>query len=140
MRILAFLGGAAGNAADPRQVSAANPLPVTATIAPPAPGVATKATFVRGLKAPAAIGAPEAIAAAGTYVSSVKIYGLRDARVQNVDSVYVDATAANDAQLIELTPGAFIEFVAPAGKVIDLGDLYVDAKTFTDGVFFIGQL
>ncbi len=130
-------------------ITAANPLPIAGTITPPTPGTGTKATFVRGTKAPAATGTPEPIAAAGTYVSSVTIIAQRAARVANTSSVWIDATATNDAQLIELTPGAAASpgingsaysFNAPPGKVIDLGDLYVDAVTLGDGVTFLGLL
>lgn len=122
---------------NPVAVSTADPLPVQVL----APAVATnKATIVRGLKAPAAIGTPEALAAAGTFVQTVTIWALRAARVANTGSVFVDTTSANDAQLIELTPAAYVTFTAPPGKVIDLADIFVDAATLTDGVLYVGML
>lgn len=106
---------------------------------------ANKATFIRGFKAPASIGTPEALAAAGTYVQKVTIFAIRASRTTNAASVWVDALATNNAQSIELLPGsagnpmgAFVSFEAPPGKVIDLGDIYVDAATLTDGVFYLG--
>ncbi len=134
---------------NPVPVSAAAPLPVSSSVAPPTPGTGTKATFVRGAKIPAATGTPERIAAVGTYVNSVTIVAQRAARVTNTSSVWIDAIATNDLQLIELTPGASASpgingsaysFNAPPGKVIDLGDIYVDAVTLGDGVTFLGLL
>lgn len=122
----------------------ANPLPVN-FISPAT--AANKATFVRGFKAPASIGTPEALAAAGTYVQKVTIFAIRASRTTNTSSVWVDAIATNNAQSIELLPGsagnpmgAFVSFEAPPGKVIDVADIYVDAATVTDGVFFLGML
>lgn len=117
------------------------PLGLTAATA------ANKATFVRGFKAPASIGAPEALAASGTYVQKVTIFAIRASRTTNTSSVWVDAIATNNAQSIELLPGsagnpmgAFVSFEAPPGKVIDLADIYVDAATVTDGVFYLGMI
>lgn len=131
-------------------VSASTPLPVTATVAPPTPGAATKATFVQGSKAPASAGTPEALAAAGTYVQQVVICGQRAARVANTGSVWIGSTSTNDAQLVELlagvaAPGPGINgssytITAPPGKVIDLGDIYVDSVTAGDGVTYLGVL
>ena len=132
-------------------VSPATPLPITGSlvVTPPTPGASTKATFVRGILAPAATGTPEQLAATGTYVNSVTIIAQRAARVANTSSVWIDAIATNNTQLIELTPGAAASpgingsaysFNAPPGKVIDLGDIYVDAITLGDGVTFLGLL
>lgn len=122
--------------ADGDPVSAANPFAVTPVA--PVPSATTKATISRGLLAPAAIATPERLAAVGTYVQTVTIWAMRAARVANAGSVFIDAIGTNDLQLIELTPGAYITFTAPPGKVIDLGDIYVDSVTLTDGVFFLG--
>jgi hypothetical protein len=115
------------------------PLGLTAATA------ANKATFIRGFKAPASIGTPEALAAAGTYVQKVTVFAMRTGRVTNTSSVWVDGIGTNNAQSIELLPGsaanpmgAFVSFEAPPGKVIDLADIYVDAATVTDGVFYLG--
>lgn len=130
-------------------ITTANPLPTSATVAPPTPGPSTKATVVRGTKAPAATNTPEALAAAGTYVSQVVICGQRAARVANTSSVWIDGVAGNGLQLIELTPGAAASpgingssytLTAPPGKVIDLGDIYVQSITLTDGVSWLGFL
>lgn len=133
--IVSFKGP--GGAADPRQVSATDPLPVT-VIAPAV--AANKATFVRGSKAPADIAVPERIAAVGTFVQSVLIIAQKAGRAGNAGSVFIDSIAGNDAQLVELVPGAQIPFTAPPGKVIDLGDIYVDAVTLGDGVTFLAVL
>lgn len=128
-------------------VSAANPIPT----APGAvvPSVTTKATFVTGSKAPASAGTPEALAAAATYVQQVVICGQRAARVANTGSVWIGSSSVNDSQLIELTPGAAASpgingssytLTAPPGKVIDLGDIYVDSVTVGDGVTWLGVL
>lgn len=112
----------------------------TTTITPSTPGVATKAAFVRALKAPASVAVPEALAAAGTYVSTVTIWAQRAARVANTSSVFIDSVSANDTQLIELIPGSFITLTAPPNKYIDLGEIYVDSVTLGDGVFILGLL
>lgn len=98
----------------------------------------TASTFVRGNKAPASTSVPEAIAAAGTYVRTVTIFGQRASRVANSTAVYVDSTSADGTQQLELLPGAFITFTATDGKVIDLGGLYVDSTTTGDGVYYLG--
>lgn len=105
-----------------------------------AASASTKVTYVRGLKAPAAIATPEALAAVGTYVSTVTIWALRAGRAANVGSVFVDVVSTNDAQLVELVPGGSVTFTAPPGRVIDLADIFVDSATLTDGVFFLGML
>lgn len=135
-QIVAFQNDLVGKT--PTQVSPTNPLPVVASI--PAPSPTNKATFVRGLSAPIDITIPVRVAPVGTYVQSVVIYAQRAGRVANAQSVFIDSVAANDGQLIELIPGSFISFTAPPGKTIDLGDIYVDAQTLTDGVFFLGVL
>jgi hypothetical protein len=129
-------------------VSAANPIPT----APGAvvPSVTTKATFVTGSKAPASAGTPEALAAAATYVQQVVICAQRAARVANTGSVWIGSSSANDSQLVELlagvaAPGPGINgssytITAPPGKVIDLGDIYVDSVTVGDGVTWLGVL
>ena len=127
-----------------RPTGEAFPLPVN--LVSPATA-ANKATFVRGFKAPASIGTPEALAASGTYVQKVTIFAIRASRTTNTSSVWVDGIATNNAQSIELLPGsagnpmgAFVSFEAPPGKVIDLADIYVDAATVTDGVFYLGMI
>ena len=118
------------------QVGESNPLPVVAT----GGSTVNTAAFIRGLKAPAATGTPEALAADGTNVTTVTIWSQRASRVANTSSVYIDSTSGNDTQLIELAPGTFISITAPPGKVIDLNDIYVDSVTVTDGAFFLGLL
>lgn len=120
------------------RVTPTAPLPTVNTA--PSASSSTAAAFVRGTKAPAATGTPEALAADGTYVQTVTIVALRTGRVANTSSVWIDSTATNDAQLLELIPGAFVTLTAPPGKVIDLNDIYVDSTTLTDGVFFWGML
>lgn len=127
-----------------RPTGEAFPLPVN--LVSPATA-ANKATFVRGFKAPASIGTPEALAASGTYVQKVTIFAIRASRMTNTSSVWVDGIATNNAQSIELLPGsagnpmgAFVSFEAPPGKVIDLADIYVDSATVTDGVFYLGMI
>lgn len=129
-------------------VSPTNPLPVTPGAV--VPSVTTKATFVTGSKAPASAGTPEALAAAATYVQQVVICGQRAARVANTGSVWIGSSSANDSQLVELlagvaAPGPGINgtsytITAPPGKVIDLGDIYVDSVTVGDGVTWLGVL
>lgn len=122
---------------NPQVVTAANPLPVQ-SVTPAA--AASKATFVRGYAAPTATGTPVHFAASGTYVSSVVITAVRTGRVANTATVWIDAISTNDAQAITLVPGASFSITAPPGKVIDLGDLYVDSGTLTDGIFYLGVL
>lgn len=135
-------------------VSADNPLPISGTIVatpgppePVVPGVGTKATFVQGSVLPVAAGTPERLAAPGTYVSSVTLFGQRLARVPNTDPVWFGSTSADDSQLVQLTPGtaefpngSAYSFTAPPGRVIDLGDIYVDVETAGDGVTYLGVL
>jgi hypothetical protein len=119
------------------QVEDSNPLPVTLTV-PPAGVTMTEASFVRGAKIPAATDTPEALAAAGTLVQSVAIYGQRGARTGNTSSVWIDSVPADGSQQIEIPPGAALTLVAPPGKLIDLSGLYVDSETSGDGVFYFG--
>lgn len=114
-----------------------NPLPVNVVTAGSA---STKCTFVRGYKVPAATATPEAIAAAGTYVTTVTIWGIKAARTNNTGSVWVDSLSTNDLQAIEVPSGTPVVFTAPPGKVIDLGELYVDSVTAADGVYYFGML
>lgn len=150
---IAFIGP---DGPGPREVpvSADNPLPVSGTIVttpgppePVVPGPTTKATFVQGSKLPASAGTPERLAAVGTYVSSVTLIAQRLARVPNTGSVWIGSTSGNDTQLVELTPGSVgnpngsaYSFTAPPGRVIDLGDIYVDSVTTGDGVTYFGVL
>lgn len=113
-----------------------NPIPVVLTPAP----TGSTATPVSGVKAPAATGTPEALAATETLVHQVFIRAGRTGRVANAGSVWLGTSATNDAQQYELLPGEWISFTAPPGKSIDLALLYVDAVTLTDGVIFIGHL
>jgi len=120
-------------------VSATTPLPVQLTT--PATNTAARiCAFVRGHKAPADVDVPEALAADNTFVSTVTIFAQRASRVANSSNVYVDATATNNLQAMEIAPGGAVTMTAPPGKVIDLNDLYVDSVTVTDGVFYIGML
>lgn len=151
-QVIAFINTGEGPLVLP--VSADNPLPIagqiTATPGPPepvVPGAGTKATFVQGSKLPAAAGTPERLAAPGTYVSSVTLIAQRLARVPNTDPVWIGSTSANDTQLVQLTPGtedfpngSAYSFTAPPGRVIDLGDIYVDIETAGDGVTYFGVL
>ncbi len=152
-QVIAFINNGVGERELP--VSAENPLPVDVSVtvepAPPAPvvpGVGTKATFVTGSKLPASAATPERLAAPGTYVSSVTIIGQRLARVANASSVFIGSSSVNDSQLVELTPGGTVpgvngsaySFTAPPGRVIDLGDIYVDVITVGDGVTYLGVL
>lgn len=57
------------------------PLAHTRRLAPVEAIAANAATFVRGAKLPADAGTPEALAAAGTYVATVTIWGLKGARI-----------------------------------------------------------
>ena len=100
----------------------------------------TAATFVRGNKAPASTSVPEALASAGTYVRTVTIFAQRASRVANAASVYIDSTSGDGTQQIELVPGTSITITALDGKVIDLGSIYVDSTTLTDGVYYFGLL
>ena len=100
----------------------------------------TVVAFIRGNKAPAAIATPEALAADNTFVTSVTLWAQRGSRVANNASVYVDAVGTNDAQQIEMSPGGTLTLTAPAGRVIDLNDIYVDSTDAGDGVFYLGWL
>ena len=118
-------------------VADANPMPVTSTVVA---GSTTAAAFKRGYKLPAAAGTPEVLAVDGTYVTTVTIWGIKAARTANTGTVYIDSLATNDAQAGEISPSTFIQLTAPAGKVIDLNDIYVDIVDAGDGVFYWGML
>lgn len=152
-QVIAFINNGTGERE--LAVSAENPLPVSASVtvepAPPAPVVpsgTTQAAFVQGSILPASAATPERLAAVGTYVSSVTIIGQRLARVANTSSVFLGSTPTNGEQLVELTPGGAVPGVngssysltAPPGRVIDLGDIYVDIITVGDGVTYWGLL
>lgn len=151
-QVIAFINNGTGERE--LAVSAENPLPITGSItttpAPPEPVVpsgTTKATFVEGSKLPVAAGTPERLAAVGTYVSQVTIIGQRLARVPNTGLAWLGSTLTNDTQLVALAPGSveypngsFYSITAPPGRVIDLGDIYVDIVTAGDGVTYWGVL
>lgn len=111
-----------------------NPLAVTSTPTSTAP--TTAATYVEGTRAPASLATPEALTTTN-LVHSVIIRAGRTARVANTSSVWVGTTSTNDAQLLELIPGATLTITAPPGKYIDLSTIYVDAVTLTDGVIYV---
>lgn len=93
---------------------------------------------VRGFKAPASIGTPEALTSSKMLVQSVCIWAQRTGRVANTDAVYIDKESSNNTQAGELSPGSFINLTAPPGCAIDLNELYVDSKVVGDGIFFLG--
>ena len=94
--------------------------------------------IVSGSKIPASNGTPEALAADGTFASSVTIFAGRAGRVANNNSVYIDWTTANDTQQIEIPVGGYQILSAPVGKYLNLGDIYVDSVVTGDGVFYRG--
>jgi hypothetical protein len=100
------------------------------------PPVTAIATIVRGLKVPAATNAPEPLAATSTLVARVTLIAMRAARTPNTSSVWIDTTTADNAQLIELFPGAEFTLIAPRGKAINLATIYLDVATLGDGLFF----
>lgn len=152
-QVIAFLQTGTG----PREVpvSEENPLPIVGTITttpgppePVVPGSGTKGTVKQGSILPASAATPERLAPVGTYVSFVTIIGQRLARVANTSSVFIGATSVNGEQLVELTPGGTVPGVngssyslaAPPGRVIDLGDIWVDIITVGDGATYFGIL
>ena len=120
-------GGGNGIPVDPN-----NPLPVTFS-----PNSSTTTGFVRGYKLPASTGTPEALAADGTLVQSVTIWGFKAARTNNTTSAWIDSISTNDAQTVEVPAGTPVTITAAPGKVIDLNDIYVDITTAGDGVFYL---
>ena len=113
-----------------------NPLPVSIATSTT---TGTAATFVRGFKIPAATGTPEALAADGTYVTTVTIWGIKAARSNNTGTVYIDSTSTNDLQAVPIASASYVTLTASPGKLIDLNDIYLDSTTSGDGVFYWGM-
>lgn len=102
------------------------PLPVT--LMPPGSAITpTNATLAHGTKTVTAAGTPEALGA-GTC-RAIVISPLRT----NTGDVYLGASATNDSQHVE--PPIVLE--APAGKLLNLADIYVDVTVNGEGVAFI---
>jgi len=114
------------------EVGAGNPLPVS----PVANSSTTAATITQATKTVAASGTPERLAAVTTLCESVLLEGKKARGTVNTGNVYLGPASANDAQLLEITPGAQYVMNAPAGKKIDLYELYADAVTNGDGITY----
>jgi hypothetical protein len=110
----------------PIPVSAADPLPVA--IFPPSSTLTpTNATLGGSTKAVAAAGTPEALGV-GTC-RGILIFPLRT----NTGDAFIGASAANDSQHGEVP----VAIDAPAGKVLNLADIYVDVTVNGEGVGYI---
>lgn len=100
----------------------------------PDPASAPKATLVEGSVAPAAIGAPEPLAAVETLVQSVVITAVRGDRTNNANTVWRGFSAANQSQKHPMVPTEWRAITAPPGKLLDLNQIYIDVETVGDGV------
>ncbi len=77
----------------------------------------------------------EALAAGGTNARMLMLQAKKVAG-DNTGNVFIGLAALDQgvAEMFELTPGATFEIVMPAGTMVDLNDVYVDADNATDGV------
>jgi len=75
------------------------------------------------------------LVAASTNVRAVWMVAKR-ADAANAGTVYIRGSTVDkdDVQGISLAPGDYLELPIPAGSVIDLNTVYIDADTATDGV------
>lgn len=117
------------------EVSATNPLPVTAG---PTSTSAATATYIQGFKTVAATGTPELMKASTGLVSSVVIQGYKAQGTLNTGNVYIGSVVTDAADPVAIVPGGSLTIDAPPGKFIDLNTLYIDVATAADGVGYFG--
>ena len=84
-----------------------------------------------------ATGTPTAWTNASTWVRKVTILGKKAARTDNVGTVYIGPTSANDTQGFAIVAGGEATLEAAPGTLINLADWYVDVTTANDGVMLI---
>ncbi len=77
----------------------------------------------------------EALAAGGTEVRKLMLQA-KKVTGDNTGNVHIGLAALDQgaAEMFELTPGATFELDMPAGCMVDLNDIYIDADTADDGV------
>lgn len=114
-------------------VSASNPLPVQ----PAANASTTAATLDQAVKTVADAGTPERLAASATLVESVQIQACKGFNTANAGAVFIGSTSGNDANYLRLRPWETLVISAPAGKKIDLNQIYIDVATNGDGVSYL---
>lgn len=108
---------------------------------PTAPGASTSttaATLEQGTKLVASAGTPEPLVGVSTKVESVLLFAQKAVGTANTGNVYVGFSATPGANLSVLGTATMLGkiFEAPAGKKIDLHDIYVDAANSGDGVMW----
>jgi hypothetical protein len=96
----------------------------------------TAATFLQGVKTVAATATPERLVASSTLVDSVELFARKAAGTANTGNIFIGPASADGAQLRIMAPGDSITYSAPAGKKIDLYNIYVDVATAGDGVVY----
>lgn len=94
----------------------------------------TVATTAQGTKAVTSAGTPERMVASTTKVESVVIQALKGVATANTGNIYVGFSASGGSNLMVLTPGQSVTFQAPAGKKVDLTNIYIDSATSADAV------
>lgn len=94
----------------------------------------TPATITQIVKTVSAAATPEPIAASQTLVESVEIYARKAQGTANTGNVWIGPSSADGTNARLLEPGDSYTITAPAGKKIDLNDIYVDVATNGDGV------
>jgi len=112
---------------------------VNATLSSP---LASSAEIVPGqaLKQTTVFGGPVALAAAGTFATSIILIAQKtiahpdNGGTANTGKIFIGFSAANGAQPIELNPGDPWTFSVSAGRKLDLGKIYLDVLTDNDGV------
>lgn len=96
-----------------------------------------EASMRQGTQAIAAAGTAERLVDTSTLVDSVEIHARKNRTTANTGAVYIGFTNASGGQLRVLLAGEKVEYRAPAGKKIDLMDIWVDAATNDDGVVYV---
>ena len=92
----------------------------------------TPATFIQGGKVVVTAGTPVRLVAATLLVESVEIVAQKDVVTPNTGNIFVGF--ADDQQTRTLIPGDVWVLTAPAGKKIDLHEIWVDSAVSADAV------
>jgi hypothetical protein len=113
-----------------QEVDASNPAPVSSV-----PGALVAKTSTWLAVAISTPGTAQSLAASNTFYTSIRIVAKREDAV-NTGDVYIGPSGVNKdtAHYHTLSPGDTWETTAAPGTKLDIGDLYLDAVTATDGI------
>ena len=82
-------------------------------------------------------GTPIVLTNAAQKVKRVTFVGNKATRVPNTGTVYIGKSSVNDDQPIAILSGQSVSLLIPEGTVVNLGALYLDVDSASDGVMVI---